>query len=85
MRKHTRYQQKVIQEYYKNRDKLAEQRLGELVSDLYLAQGKRLDQLWRNVAAALAKIRLPQSRVEHILGRRDPALVAAVVKELQSS
>ena len=79
----TRYQQGIIRRFYENRDRIAEQRLGELVGEIYLAQGKKLDQLWKNAATALAQVGLPQSRIDHILEKKDPALLAALMKELQ--
>lgn len=84
MPEYTRYQHEVIKQYYRSRQRLAEQRLGELVSELYLAKGKKLNQLWKNTAAALKQVGLPQSRIDHIQKSRDPGLVAGVVKELQS-
>ena len=81
---YTRYQQEVINRYYKNRDRLAEQRLGELVTELYLADGKKLEQLWKSAEASLGKVGIPQSRIDHILQKRDPTLLANVVKELQT-
>lgn len=83
MSDYTPYQQKVIKRYYDNRSQIAEQRLAELVSDLFLAEGKKLDRLWENTASVLAKAGVPQSRIDHILKVRDPALVAGVVEELQ--
>jgi hypothetical protein len=80
----TPHQQKVIDRYYRNRDQLAEQRLAELVSEVYLASGKKLDQLWKQVEAALGKLKLPAARVEHLMAQRDPELLAGVVKELQA-
>ena len=85
MANHTSYQQKVIRRYYQNIDRLAEQRLGELVSDLYLAEGKKKDRLWQQAASALEKVGLPQARIDHILASRDPALLAGVVKELHQT
>jgi len=79
----TPYQEKVVKRYYRNRDRLAEQRLGELVSEIYLAEGKKRDRLWQSAATALAQVGLPQSRIDHILETRDPALLAVVTKELQ--
>ena len=38
MTERTRYQEKVIRNFYQNRDAIAVQRLQELVSDLYLAE-----------------------------------------------
>jgi hypothetical protein len=79
----TRYQQGIIRRFYQNRDQLAEQRLGELVGEIYLAEGKKRDRLWKNAAAALAQVGLPQMRIDHLLEKRDPALLAALMKELQ--
>ena len=80
----TPYQERVVKRYYQSRDQLAEQRLGELVSEIFLAEGKKRDQLWQNAAVALTRVGLPQSRIDHILEQRDPALLAGVMKELQS-
>ena len=35
------YQRKVIKRYYDNREQVDEQRLAELVTSLYLAEGKK--------------------------------------------
>ena len=80
----TPYQETVVKRYYRNRDRLAEQRLGELVSEIYLAEGKKRERLWQSAATALAKVGMPQSRIDHILEARDPALLAGVMKELQA-
>ncbi len=81
----TPYQLKIIERYYRNRDTLDRQRVQELVSDLYLTKGKKLDQLWRTTEAILERLGLPRRRIEHIVAKRDPALVATVVNELLKS
>jgi hypothetical protein len=35
------HQQRIIKRYYENQDTIQLQRLGELVTDLYLAEGKK--------------------------------------------
>jgi hypothetical protein len=79
---YSRHQKKVIRRYYENAEAIGWQRLSELVSDIYLAEGKKLDRLWGQVAAALAKVDVPQSRIDRILEQRDPQLLAQLVKEL---
>ena len=37
----SRHQQKIIKRYYSNQDTLQRQRLAELVTELYLAEGKK--------------------------------------------
>src|SRR5262249_55974396 len=85
MSEYTPYQRKVIQRYYDNKDTLAHQRLAELVSELYLAKGKKLNQAWEQAAAAMQKLKVPQAHIDHLLKERNPALVAELVKELEGT
>jgi hypothetical protein len=80
----TPYQQKVIKRYYDNQDVLQRQRLAELVSELYLAEGKKRQRAWQAAAAAMQKLRIPQERIDHLLKQNNPALIAEVVKELEA-
>ena len=79
------HQQKLIKRYYRNQDSVSAQRLSELVTDLYLSEGKKRDRLWSQVGTLLGRLGLPESRVEHLLAQRDPALLPAVLKELGAS
>lgn len=79
---YTRHQQGIIKRYYQNLDKIQVQRLSELVSELYLADGKKRDKLWQSAAAAMQKLKLPQSRIDHLVAKRDPTLLANLVQEL---
>ncbi len=79
----TPYQQKVIKRYYDNQDTVQLQRLAALVGELYLAEGKKRERLWKSAAAAMQKLGVPQSRIDHLLKQGKPELVAHVVKELE--
>lgn len=83
-RDYTANQQKIIKRYYDNQDTLQLQRLAELVGELYLAEGKKKEKAWAAAATALQKLRVPQSRIDHLLKQSNPVLVAEVVKELES-
>ncbi|QVL32101.1 hypothetical protein KIH39_25240 [Telmatocola sphagniphila] len=76
------YQQKVIKNYYANIDKVSLQRLSELVTELYLAEGKKKDKLWQTAATTMKKLEVPQSRIDHITSKADVTLLAGLVKEL---
>ena len=80
---YTPYQQKIIKRYYGNNDTLQRQRLAELVSELYLADGGKRQRAWKAAAAAMQKLGVPQSRIDHVVKQDDPALLAQVVKELE--
>jgi hypothetical protein len=78
----TPHQQKIIKRYYDNLDTITMQKLGELVGDLYLAQGKKRQTVWKNIEAALKKLEVPQGRIDVLKQKDDPAAVAELVKEL---
>jgi hypothetical protein len=80
----TPHQQKIIKRYYDNQGTIQRQRLAELVTELYLAEGKKRKRLWEQTAAAMQKLGVPQARIDHLVRQADPALVAQVVKELET-
>ncbi|CAN5806145.1 hypothetical protein BH23PLA1_BH23PLA1_04180 [soil metagenome] len=82
-RNYTPHQEKIIKRYYKNYDSIKVQRLSELVSDLYLTEGKKQDRIWKQVAEALTKLEFPPARIEHLLQRKDPALIVGILGELE--
>jgi hypothetical protein len=79
----TPYQQKIIKRYYDNQDTIQLQRLGELVTDLYLAEGKKRSAVWKRIVSALERLKVPADRIQHLHKKDDPALLANLVKELQ--
>ena len=84
MADHTPYQQKIIKRYYQNFDALKSQRLSELATDLYLAEGKKRDRLWKQVEDCLTRLEFPATRIEHLLQVRDPSLLPGIIKELDA-
>lgn len=84
-KKRTAYQQGVIRNYYRNRDTIAVQRLGELVTDLYLAEGKARERLWQRAVAALENLDVPKKQIEHLVCSDDPSLLARRVQQLLHS
>ena len=82
MENYTRHQQGIIKRYYENIDKVAWQRLSELVGDLYLAEGKKRDKLWASAAGFMEKLKIPQARIDAIVQKKDVEALAKLVKEL---
>ena len=78
------YQQKIIKRYYKNQGPIQLQRLAEMVTELYLAQGKKRERIWTSIVTAMQKLEVPQSRIDHLVKQNNPSLVAEVVKELEA-
>ncbi|MCA9050376.1 MAG: hypothetical protein KDA89_16685 [Planctomycetaceae bacterium] len=83
-RDYSPYQQKVIQRYYDNRDQIDQQRLSELVADLYLAEGKKRAKLWEVARELLTRMKVPESRIEHVVTSDDASLLAAVVQDVET-
>lgn len=85
MAERTRHQEKIIRNYYQNRDSIALQRIQELLSDLYLTEGKKREQVWKSLANHLEKAGVSAAEVEHLRKSDKPELVANVVKRLMDS
>jgi len=82
MAKRSAYQQRVIRDYYRNQDAILVQRLGELLTDLYLAEGKARTRLWKRVETAMEKLEVPKKQIQHIVQSDNPTLVADLLKQL---
>ncbi len=71
------YQKKVIKNYYDNLDKIYLAKLQELVGKIYLENDPaRKEKLWKQVEAALIRLKISPAIAQHILQRRDPAILA---------
>lgn len=84
MADHSKYQKKIIKNYYENQEGISLQRLSELVTELYLAEGKARARQWQYILAALEKLKIPQSRIDHLVKQDNPALLARLVEELMA-
>jgi len=82
MPNHSKYQQKIIKNYYQNQDAILLQRLGEQVTDLYLAEGKARTNLWKRIRGTLEKLKLSADRIDQLVDSDNPALLAKLVEEL---
>jgi len=79
---YTKYQQKVIERYYEHKDSIALQRLQELVTELYLSEGKKRTKHWDTVANNLEKLGVAKVTIDHLRKQDKPELVAELVKKL---
>jgi hypothetical protein len=80
---YTDYQKKVIRRYYDNREAIDSQKLSELVTNLFLAEGKKRGKLWETAEEMMRRLKVPESRIAHVVKSADPAILAAVVEDLQ--
>lgn len=71
------HQKKIIGRYYDRRDEIALARLGEIVSELYLAEtDRKRDQLWKRAEQAMKALKVPASLADHVLLQRNPETLA---------
>jgi hypothetical protein len=82
MPKRSSYQDRIIRNYYQNRDEIMLQRLGELVTDLYLSEGKAKARIWKRVSEILEKLKVPKDQIQKLVGSDNPTLVANLLKKL---
>lgn len=82
--KYSKHQQKIIKNYYDNKESISLQRLSELVTELYLAEGKGREKQWKYIVGALEKLAIPKDRIEHLRKQDSPALLAKLVEELMA-
>lgn len=81
-REYSSYQQGVIKRYYDNLPQASLDKLGELVTELYLAKTeKRRERLWQRVEKAMDAIKVPKSIAQHILTQRKPEILAANLED----
>ena len=78
----TKYQQKIVKNYYDNLDTALLQRLGEQVTDLYLAEGKKREKLWASIAGSLTKLEVPATRIAKLTASDDAQQLAKLIQEL---
>lgn len=82
---YSRYQRGIIRRGYEHKDTIALQRLSEIVSDLYLAEGAQRTRLWNNARAALMKLVGPKGddpRITKVLASKDPQQLAQLLNQL---
>jgi hypothetical protein len=49
-----------------------------------LVEGKKKEKAWQSVLKAMENLKVPNSRIEHLMAQKNPVLVAELVKELQA-
>jgi len=79
---YTPYQTEIIKRYYKNREDTATQKLSELTTDLFLAEGKKREQIWKRISAALSHLGVAPDKIEQMVNADNPVTLAEFVKKL---
>jgi len=68
----SKYQQNIIKNYYENRDNIALQRVQELVTELFLSEGKKRKTQWDRLEKHLLKLEVKQETIDALREKDDP-------------
>ena len=83
---YTEYQKDVISGYYKNLDTIMLGKLGELVTELYLADTQtKKDRLWQRAHKAMVKLKIPPAIIDHIMQKKDVEILAKNLQDWLSN
>ena len=78
------YQKTVISGYYDNLDTIMLQKLGELVTELYLADTKaKQDRLWDRAHKAMIKLKVKPAIIDHIMQKKSVEVLAKNLQDWQ--
>ena len=76
------YQKAVISHYYDNLDTIMLQKLGELVTELYLADtDAKKNRLWQRAHKAMLKLKIPPAVLDHIMEERNVEILAKNLRD----
>ena len=85
MTERSKYQQNIIKNYYENRENISLQRAQELITELYLSEGKKRAKYWKSLALHLAKLDVKQQAIDRLVEQDDAQLAAQMVERLAKS
>ncbi len=81
MANHSKHQQNIIKNFYENRETISLQRAQELVTELYLTEGKKRAKHWQTLAGHLEKMGIKKQVIDHLISQDNPELVAKLLAD----
>lgn len=82
MPERSKYQQSIIRNYYENRESISLQRAQELVTELYLSEGKKRQRHWKTLEGHLQKLGVKQDAIDKLVSQDDPQAAARMIERL---
>jgi hypothetical protein len=80
---YTRYQQKAIRNFYDNKDLRLVQKLGELVSNLYLETSeKKKETGWKKIKKMLTDLKVHPGEVEYLTKEKNLSVISKKLDEI---
>ncbi len=80
---YSQYQKKVIKGFYDNKDTRLVQKLGELVSNLYLETNeKKVETGWKKIKKMLTDLNVHPGEVEYLTKDKSLSMISKKLNEL---
>ncbi len=80
---YTNYQQKAIRNFYDNKDLRLVQKLGELVSNLYLETSeKKKETGWKKIEKMLTDLKVHPGEVEYLTKDKNLSMISKKLDEI---
>ncbi len=80
---YTKYQQKAIRNFYDNKDLRLVQKLGELVSNLYLETSeKKKETGWKKIEKMLTDLKVHPGKVEYLTKDKNLSMISKKLDEI---
>ncbi len=79
----SRHQQGIVKRYYEHYDTAQAQKLGQIVSDLYLCDSeKKTTRMWAQADKALRALSQDTPRIEKLIAEKNLEALAKMVNEV---
>lgn len=80
---YTEYQKKVIRNFYENKDLRLIQKLGELVSDMYLETNeKKRESGWKKIQKMLVELKVHPNEIEFLTKDKNLTVISRKLAEM---
>ena len=80
---YTKYQMKVIRNFYDNKDLRLIQQLGELVSNLYLETNeKKRDTGWKRIKKKITDLKVHPNEIEYLTKDKNLSFITKKISEM---
>lgn len=81
----SKYQKSLVKDYYNNLDTIMLTKLGELVTELYLAEtGAKRKKLWQRAKKAMIQLKIKPAIIDHIMETQDVEVLAKNLQDWQA-
>jgi hypothetical protein len=82
-KEYTPHQRRIIKNYYDNLDDISNQKLGEIIAEIYLAETeKKKAALWKRVEGVLKHLKVHPKTIEFVIRHRDIETLSEIASEL---